>query len=126
MPVAGFQHNVLQTLLHVVIDGPQQLFCNNSNAVHGSAAALSRVELSRVIEQLLCMHPQVVVSQHNDGAQVLEITTDLEAGRLLLHWGVEGGKNYQGGWRLPGESCRPEGSVQYKDRALQTPFRCVL
>eukprot|EP00955_Chlamydomonas_euryale_P094251 364840-Chlamydomonas_euryale.AAC.18 len=28
-----------------------------------------------------------------------------------------------GGWRLPGGGCRPEGTVQYKDRALQSPFR---
>lgn len=46
-----------------------------------------------------------------------------QAGKLLLHWGVEGGKNYKGGWRLPDR--RPEGTVQYKDRALQTPWRCV-
>ena len=29
----------------------------------------------------------------------------------------------QGGWRLPGDSCRPEGTVIYKNRALQTPWR---
>ncbi len=28
----------------------------------------------------------------------------------------------QGGWRLPGEAFRPENTVQYKDRALQTRF----
>ena len=44
-------------------------------------------------------------------------------GRLLLHWGVEGGRGYKGGWRLPGDSCRPEGTNNYKNRALQTPFR---
>jgi hypothetical protein len=67
---------------------------------------------------------QVVVS--NDGSdQIIDLKTDLEAGRLLLHWGVEGGRNYKGGWRLPGEECRPEGTQQYKDRALQTPFRCA-
>ncbi len=43
-------------------------------------------------------------------------------GKLLLHWGVEGGRKYKGGWRLPGDSCRPDGTVQYKNRALQTPF----
>lgn len=56
--------------------------------------------------------------------QILTIKTDVEAGRLLLHWGVEGGKNYKGGWRLPDHNCRPDGTQQYKDRALQTPFRC--
>jgi hypothetical protein len=55
--------------------------------------------------------------------QILTIKTDVEAGRLLLHWGVEGGKNYKGGWRLPDLHCRPDGTQQYKDRALQTPFR---
>jgi hypothetical protein len=43
----------------------------------------------------------------------------------LLHWGVEGGRNYKAGWRLPGAACRPEGTQQYKDRALQTPFKCA-
>lgn len=56
-------------------------------------------------------------------AQVINAVTDLEAGRLLLHWGLEGGKDYKGGWRLPGEAVRPEGTRQYKDRALQTPFK---
>jgi hypothetical protein len=65
---------------------------------------------------------QVEVSAEGD-TQVIRATTDLEAGRLLLHWGVEGGKDYKGGWRLPAEDCRPEGTRQYKDRALQTPFR---
>jgi hypothetical protein len=36
---------------------------------------------------------------------------------------VEGGKDYKGGWRLPGAACRPDGTTQYKDRALQSPFR---
>lgn len=68
-------------------------------------------------------HLQITVSQ--DGIdQIIDINTTLEAGRLLLHWGVEGGKDYKGGWRLPDGACRPEGTQQYKDRALQTPFRC--
>lgn len=58
--------------------------------------------------------------------QIITIKTDVEAGRLLLHWGVEGGKNYKGGWRLPDNACRPDGTQQYKDRALQTPFRWVV
>jgi hypothetical protein len=68
------------------------------------------------------MHCQVEVSSEG-GAQVIRATTDLEAGRLLLHWGLEGGKDYKGGWRLPGEAVRPDGTRQYKDRALQTAFR---
>jgi alpha-glucan,water dikinase len=64
-----------------------------------------------------------VVTQNEDGSQTIDLTSNIQAGRLLLHWGVEGGPNYKGGWRLPGEACRPEGSVQYKDRALQSPFK---
>ncbi|KAI8477159.1 MAG: R1 protein [Monoraphidium minutum] len=64
----------------------------------------------------------VEVSTEGD-VQVIRASTDLEAGRLLLHWGLEGGKDYKGGWRLPGDGVRPEGTKQYKDRALQTPFR---
>lgn len=52
----------------------------------------------------------------------MRLVTDLQAGRLLLHWGVEGGKNYKGGWRLPEPASRPEGTIQYKDRALQSPW----
>ena len=46
-------------------------------------------------------------------------------GKLLLHWGVQGGADYKGGWRLPGTDALPEGTVRYKDRALQTPWRCA-
>jgi len=35
---------------------------------------------------------QATVEQKADGAQTLHLTTSLQAGRLLLHWGVEGGK----------------------------------
>lgn len=55
--------------------------------------------------------------------QTIQLTTECPAGRLLLHWGVEGGKDYKGGWRLPPPHVRPEGTVQYKDRALQSPFK---
>jgi hypothetical protein len=64
---------------------------------------------------------QLKVDTASNGDQKLHLTTNLQAGRLLLHWGVEGGKDYKGGWRLP--AARPEGTMQYKDRALQTPFR---
>ena len=46
-------------------------------------------------------------------------------GKLVLHWGVEGGRDAKkGGWNLPPNNCRPEGTVQYKKRALQTPLKC--
>ena len=55
--------------------------------------------------------------------QRVRLSTTLP-GKLLLHWGVEGGADYKGGWRLPRTDVWPEGTVQYKDRALQTPWRC--
>lgn len=67
------------------------------------------------------MCSQVEIEHQASGAQAIRLSTTLQAGRLLLHWGVEGGKDYKGGWRLPG--CRPEGTIQYKDRALQSPFK---
>lgn len=71
-----------------------------------------------------CCH-QIDVAMDDANTQIITIKTGVEAGRLLLHWGVEGGKNYKGGWRLPDNPCRPDGTQQYKDRALQTPFRWV-
>jgi alpha-glucan,water dikinase len=56
------------------------------------------------------------------GEQVVRVRTDVAAAAPLLHWGVEGGRDYKGGWRLPGGGVRPPGTRQYKDRALQTPF----
>ncbi len=66
--------------------------------------------------------PQVRVTEHSDGSQTIHVTTGQQGARLLLHWGVEGGKDYKGGWRLPGAAFRPPGTQQYKDRALQSPF----
>ena len=67
---------------------------------------------------------QVVVEHDGSGSQTLRLlVSGIQAGRLLLHWGVEGGKDYKGGWRLPQGASRPEGTSQYKDRALQTPFK---
>ena len=40
-----------------------------------------------------------------------------------MHWGVEGGRDYKEGWRLPSQPVRPEGTVEYKKRALQTPLQ---
>ena len=64
---------------------------------------------------------QVFVDQSDNGDQTIKVSTD-HPGKLLLHWGVEGGADYQGGWRLPGEQAQPQGTVAYKNRALQTPF----
>lgn len=57
----------------------------------------------------------VAVTQCDDGAQEISFWSDVP-GRLILHWGVVGGPNYQGGWRLPPESLWPEGTVNYKAR----------
>lgn len=62
----------------------------------------------------------VQVAAGDRDQRVLVITN--RPGRLLLHWGVEGGRGYKGGWRLPGEGSRPAGTQNYKNRALQTPF----
>lgn len=66
---------------------------------------------------------QVQVEEGEGGDQKVTFETTLP-GRILLHWGVEGGADYKGGWRLPGQHVWPEGTVQYKNRALQTPWRC--
>jgi alpha-glucan,water dikinase len=63
----------------------------------------------------------VATSELQGGDQEVALSTDAP-GRLLLHWGVEGGRGYRGGWRLPDGAARPEGTVEYKKRALQTPF----
>ncbi|PRW33076.1 alpha-glucan water chloroplastic [Chlorella sorokiniana] len=63
----------------------------------------------------------VQVATGGDEQRILVVTN--RPGRLLLHWGVEGGRNYKGGWRLPGDRCQPDGTINYKNRALQTPFR---
>lgn len=68
---------------------------------------------------------QIMVEDGTEqGLQRITLSTDMP-GKLLLHWGVEGGEGYKAGWRLPGEASWPEGTVKYKDRALQTPFRYV-
>lgn len=64
----------------------------------------------------------VKITEEDDGATQVAIISTNAPGKLLLHWGVEGGRGYKGGWRLPGGSSRPEGTVEYKKRALQTPF----
>jgi alpha-glucan, water dikinase len=63
----------------------------------------------------------ISINSLDNGLQEIIITTDL-GGRPLLHWGVEGGSNYKGGWRLPKDG-RPDGTVEYKKRALQTPIK---
>ncbi|KAL4422809.1 hypothetical protein ABPG75_009006 [Micractinium tetrahymenae] len=76
-------------------------------------------------EQQLPLGPgaTVIVQVSTTGDEQRVTVATNRQGRLLLHWGVEGGKGYKGGWRLPDERCRPEGTVMYKNRALQTPFR---
>jgi hypothetical protein len=39
--------------------------------------------------------PQGEVSMTEEGTQIIRMSTQLNAGRLLLHWGVEGGKDYK-------------------------------
>ena len=68
---------------------------------------------------------QLEVEESPEGDQLLHLSTNLP-GKLVLHWGVEGGQSSsKAGWVLPPDSCRPEGTVAYKKRALQTPWKCV-
>ena len=83
-----------------------------SSAGESSSFALSGDGAARVT---------VSVTEEADGAQRIELSTHVP-GRLLLHWGVEGGPGYHGGWRLPPDYCWPPGTYNYKLRALQTPF----
>lgn len=87
-----------------------------------AVAAPAQTEVA--FERTLPLGPANVNMQvsASDDDQTITISTTLP-GRLVLHWGVEGGRDYRGGWRLPGEPCQPEGTVNYKNRALQTPFR---
>lgn len=62
----------------------------------------------------------------SDEEQEIHLETNYASPSLILHWGLVGGKNYKGGWRLPGKKSRPEGTVQYKNRALQTTFKLDL
>ncbi|GMH39379.1 hypothetical protein BSKO_07277 [Bryopsis sp. KO-2023] len=66
-------------------------------------------------------HVKVSVEERGQ-SQHINLVTDHPSPNLILHWGVEGGKGYKGGWRLPGRQCRPDGTVKYKSRALQTPW----
>ena len=68
-----------------------------------------------------CQHVQVALEEEGE-TQKVRLSTTLP-GKLLLHWGLQGGADYKGGWRLPGPDVVPEGTVRYKDRALQTPWR---
>lgn len=58
------------------------------------------------------------------GGKTIQLRTNYP-GKLLLHWGVQGGnKNKkQTGWWLPSEHAWPEDTCRYKKRALQTPWK---
>lgn len=65
----------------------------------------------------------VFVSEVNDGSQEIEIYCNLP-GRLLLHWGIERGSNgNKKGWSIPSKDVWPVETLEYKRRALQTPFQ---
>jgi len=51
--------------------------------------------------------------------RVVVVETNLR-GSLVLHWGLESKDG--GSWKLPPKDSWPEGTVEYKRRALQTPF----
>ena len=58
------------------------------------------------------------VTSTPDGGVSITITAAGLGDRLLLHWGLVGGRD--AAWRLP--RTRPKGTLAYKKRALQTPF----
>ena len=61
----------------------------------------------------------------SDGSQNIHILSNLP-GRILLHWGVRGGERGQRkGWRIPSKESWPNETLEYKRRALQTPFKPV-
>lgn len=55
----------------------------------------------------------------DQAGRAVVVTTDIP-GRLLLHWGLESADG--GSWKLPPSASWPEGTSEYKRRALQTPF----
>jgi hypothetical protein len=65
----------------------------------------------------------IMVREKGNGDQAVRLETQHPSNNLILHWGVQGGRNYKGGWRLPGQ--RPKDTVQYKERALQTLWQCA-
>jgi hypothetical protein len=100
-----------------------------ASRVNVRAAALSTVEEDPLLLEHEKTFPYakgqfnmtVKVTEAASGAQTVYIDTDYPSANLILHWGVQGGRNYKGGWRLP--DARPKNTIQYKDRALQTSFR---
>ena len=67
---------------------------------------------------------KITVRELENGSQRVHLRTRHPSDALILHWGVQGGRNYRGGWRLPEQ--RPPGTEQYKERALQTQWQCAL
>lgn len=65
-----------------------------------------------------------VETQITDGTsdRIVVVETNLR-GSLVLHWGLESTDG--GSWKLPPKNSWPEGTVEYKRRALQTPFTCL-
>lgn len=105
--------------------GPLRRRVQPVRAVAAPAAESTAVE--GAWERQLPLGPggTVTVQVAASGNEQRVVVATNRPGSLVLHWGVEGGKGYKGGWRLPGERCRPDGSVVYKQRALQTPFRTL-
>jgi len=73
---------------------------------------------------------KVSVEPEGGASSVVEIAlSGLPSGRALLHWGVlaapAAAAGAEGGgraWRLPAGASRPRGTLNYKNRALQTPL----
>jgi len=77
----------LHVLAFTCVCEPSEL-CGASRVMHSRGFPLNTEHPWLCILFLL----QVTVEQKANGAQTIRLTTPLQAGKLLLHWGVEGGK----------------------------------
>ena len=66
------------------------------------------------------LHAETLMTEDGETSVVVETNV---AGKVVLHWGLEGKEGE--GWQLPGKEHWPEGTVEYKRRALQSPFSSV-
>lgn len=73
--------------------------------------SLAKIQFGELRWLTLCANPpsysQVEVQCPTPDEQLVTVSTD-RPGRILLHWGVEGGQGFKGGWRLPDKESRPD------------------
>ena len=88
----------------------------------GRSSAVLYARQYEVSNQKYSIHVETI-GETGDGSatgdRTVVVTTDIP-GRLILHWGLESGDG--GSWKLPSSRNWPENTIEYKRRALQTPF----